>query len=264
MDRLSLVGVLCVICSSILFYLYLGWYASDAFKHYSGGIYSEPSCPGGVTHVLLIVGYGVNANGSYWIAKNSWGSSSWGQGGYVLLQRNVNICNFTAWIWSAIIGAPNLSQAVAHPVNCSATVSTFENGAWTPFHTVPVANGCQSCQNGTSHLDSLLRHAPCNVLFSDNTALETCWNGGYETQNCASGSTCVQSADCVASCVGSSPATTTTTTTTTAPPTAASCSASSNGQPVQLPSGCQFCNGELLLHISISNLRVAVRNKISF
>ena len=43
---------------------------------------------------MNIVGYGTDATTKldYWVVRNSWGTS-WGQVGYVLVQRGVNMCN---------------------------------------------------------------------------------------------------------------------------------------------------------------------------
>jgi len=41
-----------------------------------------------IDHVVQLVGYGVDPSlGSYWLIRNSWGSS-WGEDGYIRLARN--------------------------------------------------------------------------------------------------------------------------------------------------------------------------------
>jgi C1A family cysteine protease len=96
------------------------------FQSYSSGIYNNMACPGTTggpaannNHAVLIVGYGTDAATGldYWIVKNSWGgwpkctttkqcitttctsyylitscTPGWGQGGYMLLRRGVNMC----------------------------------------------------------------------------------------------------------------------------------------------------------------------------
>jgi len=72
------------------------YHVADSFRDYSTGVYSEPNCPNlntDVNHAVLAVGYGTDqASGKpYWIVKNSWGTD-FGDMGYFLIERNVNMC----------------------------------------------------------------------------------------------------------------------------------------------------------------------------
>ena len=60
---------------------------------YKGGVMTG-CCNSAPDHAVLIVGFGKDAktNLDYWLIKNSWGSS-WGEGGYLRLQRGTNECN---------------------------------------------------------------------------------------------------------------------------------------------------------------------------
>ncbi|WOK97680.1 hypothetical protein Cni_G06388 [Canna indica] len=58
------------------------------FQLYTGGVFSGP-CGTTMNHAVTVVGYGEDGRGNkYWIAKNSWGAS-WGDGGYVLMKKDV-------------------------------------------------------------------------------------------------------------------------------------------------------------------------------
>ncbi|XP_055926539.1 procathepsin L-like isoform X2 [Argiope bruennichi] len=62
----------------------------ETFRHYNGGIYSDPACSNTtLTHALTVIGYGTEDGTDYWLVKNSWGKS-WGQGGFGKLLRNSN------------------------------------------------------------------------------------------------------------------------------------------------------------------------------
>lgn len=83
--------------------------AGSDFMFYSGGVYtqsqfsesfleisSESSAPVSVrewektTHSVLLVGYGENeADGKYWIAKNTWGAQ-WGESGYFRIRKGTD------------------------------------------------------------------------------------------------------------------------------------------------------------------------------
>ena len=67
--------------------------AYNEFKEYEGGVFAgcKPGIP--AYHAVLVVGYGTTEEGEdYWLVKNSWGVG-WGEKGFMLLQRGVNMCS---------------------------------------------------------------------------------------------------------------------------------------------------------------------------
>ncbi|XP_040865270.1 probable cysteine protease RD21B [Glycine max] len=50
-------------------------------------------CGTELNHALLLVGYGTEKDGDYWIAKNSY-SDKWGENGYIRIQRKLSTCKF--------------------------------------------------------------------------------------------------------------------------------------------------------------------------
>ena len=59
-----------------------------AFQLYKSGVLTDADgCGYDEGHEVLVVGYGTDNGTDYWKVKNSWGTS-WGEDGYIRLERN--------------------------------------------------------------------------------------------------------------------------------------------------------------------------------
>ena len=66
----------------------------SSFQLYESGVYTSSDCGTTLDHGVLVVGYGELDDTDYWKVKNSWGSS-WGEEGYIRLERGVNMCGIS-------------------------------------------------------------------------------------------------------------------------------------------------------------------------
>jgi C1A family cysteine protease len=74
------------------------------FVMYRSGIYSARTCPNSlyVNHAMLLVGYNETAKPSYWILRNSWGTT-WGEAGYARVAMTAGSygpCGLYTTVWA--------------------------------------------------------------------------------------------------------------------------------------------------------------------
>ncbi|KAL5197833.1 hypothetical protein ABZP36_001345 [Zizania latifolia] len=82
--------------------------SGSLFQHYATGVFTANSCGNRLDHAVTVVGYGTEADGSgsYWLIKNSWGTT-WGEAGYMRLEKDVA---------SSSEGACGVAMAPSYPV----------------------------------------------------------------------------------------------------------------------------------------------------
>merc|ERR1712217_991496 len=67
---------------------------AELWQTYLGGVITASSgCGTSIDHAVQATGY--NAEGNYWIVRNSWGET-WGENGFVWVEYGSNVCGITA------------------------------------------------------------------------------------------------------------------------------------------------------------------------
>ena len=87
--------------------------AGMTWQLYFGGVMSDCG-QGGLDHGVLIVGYNDEESKPYWIIKNSWGPS-WGEQGYLYVEKGSNQCSVTQYPVSAIAKGNTLPPSPPPP-----------------------------------------------------------------------------------------------------------------------------------------------------
>jgi len=70
------------------------------WSYYTGGIYPASNCGLSIDHCVDAVGY--NLGQGFWLIRNSWGTS-WGIGGYMMLQYGQNACAVAQVVTSSVV-----------------------------------------------------------------------------------------------------------------------------------------------------------------
>merc|ERR1712110_756227 len=66
---------------------------AELWQTYQGGVITASSgCGTSIDHAVQATGY--NAEGNYWIVRNSWGET-WGESGFVWVEYGSNVCGIT-------------------------------------------------------------------------------------------------------------------------------------------------------------------------
>ena len=81
----------------------IGIWATSAFQAYDSGIYNETVSTTQSNHAMTLVGWD-NSDGGYWIVKNSWGTTDWGESGFGRIAwGSNNVGKWANWIQAPII-----------------------------------------------------------------------------------------------------------------------------------------------------------------
>lgn len=75
---------------------------ASSWQFYTGGIVTS-NCGTKIDHCVQLVGWNTSPSGiPYWIVRNSWGTS-WGNNGYIYIERNKNLCAIAEEVSRAIV-----------------------------------------------------------------------------------------------------------------------------------------------------------------
>lgn len=77
---------------------------AETWQDYNGGIVKS-KCGAALDHCVMITGYNVKGSTPYWIVRNSW-ATSWGEAGYIYIERDLDLCGIAKEATSAYISSP--------------------------------------------------------------------------------------------------------------------------------------------------------------
>jgi hypothetical protein len=121
--------------------------ASGPFELYKGGIFAGCAPGTSTDHAVTVVGYGTSGGIPYWLIKNSWGSS-WGEAGYIRLQRGVGMCGIGSFA-SVVTCAPTAGPTDPPLTTAKPCVDQYSNCpdlALTYCYQPSIASSCyKSC-----------------------------------------------------------------------------------------------------------------------
>ncbi|KAL6546116.1 putative cysteine protease rd21b [Orobanche gracilis] len=110
-----------------------------AFQLYQSGVFTG-LCGTDLDHGVVAVGYGTENGKDYWIVKNSWGPS-WGENGYIRLERNV--ANITT-------GKCGIAVEASYPIKTGQNPPKPSPSPPTPVEPPTVCDKYYSCPEGTT------------------------------------------------------------------------------------------------------------------
>ncbi|KAI9552732.1 hypothetical protein GHT06_020611 [Daphnia sinensis] len=74
----------------------------NVFTYIWSGVYDDVNCNNkSINHAVSAVGWGTLNGTNHWILRNSWGKT-WGQTGYMLMKRGVNLCKVEDYAYYAV------------------------------------------------------------------------------------------------------------------------------------------------------------------
>jgi len=69
---------------------------ASQWSYYTGGTVLSSECAQQTDHCVLLSGWNMNSNPSYWNVRNSWGTD-WGMSGFIHLQYGANTCGMAQY-----------------------------------------------------------------------------------------------------------------------------------------------------------------------